>query len=168
MLIKKPTCSKIQGGPVLQKKKIKMTFSIRRAHDTHPHNALSQEMSRNLSYTKSTHQKKGTTIVLVLIIIVPPKKSIGIVGNFLLGGTTRVYSTYSLEIKRFLLDERLQRKFAIFLEYDNPGRFFRFSFCLCSFFPLTFHQAKTSFISEECHSSVLFLEYILDMHLVFT
>ena len=70
------------------------------------------------------HQKKGTTIVLVLIIIVPPKKSIGIVGNFLLGGTTRVYSTYSLEIKRFLLDKKLQRnasKFALFLEYDNPG-----------------------------------------------
>ena len=126
---------------------------------------------RKCHETFRIHQKKGTTIVLVLIIIVPPKKSIGIVVNFLLAGTTRVYSTYSLEIKRFLLDKKLQRnasKFALFLEYDNPGRFFRFSFCLCSFFPLTFHQAKTSFIFEVCHSSVLFLEYVLDMHLVFT
>ena len=38
-----------------------------------------------------------------------------------------------------MLDEMLQQntsKFAIFLEYENPLSFFRFSFCATLFFPL--------------------------------
>ena len=49
-------------------------------------------------------------------------------------------STYTLfRNKRFMLDEMFQRnasKFAIFLEYENPCSFFRFSFRATLFFPL--------------------------------
>ena len=59
---------------------------------------------------------------------------------------------HTLQKKKFMLDEMFQRnasKFAIFLEYENPRNFFRFSFHFISFH---FISCYFIFSPNECPS----------------